>query len=112
MKTFPEFKGKTADDIAERVGIWLRDARKKGADVATLCLIMMKEADGSFKAQIGSREMLIVQVSRMDPVAGVNIARELMAHRDRLAIFSLDLQTKEHGLTWMDPLPNAKGGAS
>lgn len=110
MKTFPEFKGSTADDIAEKVGLWLRDAREKGANVAFLCLIMMKTKDGVFSAQIGSREMLIVQVSQMDAAAGVNIARELAAHRDRLAIFSLDLETKEHGLTWLDPLPNAVGG--
>lgn len=106
----PEFTGETADDIAEQVGLWLRDARSSGADVGRLALIIIKTADGHFKGQVGTRGMLILQVYDVNPDAGARIAEEIFKHRDRLAIYAIDQQTNEGGLSWLDPLPNTSGG--
>lgn len=107
--TFPVFESPTDDGIAEAVGLYLRD---RSAPTNEIVVLMIRKPDGAFMASVGGRGQLLRQVRRQSPKTAKRLAVELSDHRKRgqIPFYTMDEIEKSCGLSWLPPLPNAKGG--
>jgi hypothetical protein len=106
-----EFRGKTAEEVSEKLGLYVREKIAAGAPIGEVVMIMMRTPDG-YAAAAGSRDGLLAQVAAMDPKAAREMRRDLKPRPGYIPIIAIDPIDREHGIEWIGPFPNAPGGSS
>lgn len=107
----PEFHGKTAEEVSEQMGLYVREQIEAGALIEKVVMIVMRTTDG-FKAAAGSRDGLLAQVAATDPKYAKELRRTLKPRPGYVPIIALDPIDGTHGVEWIGPFPNSQGGSA
>lgn len=106
-----EFRGKTADEVAEQLGLYMRQKIAAGASIGEVVAIVMRTPAG-YVGAAGTRDALLEQIQAMDPKVAGELRSELRPRPGYVPIVALDPIERTHGIEWIGPFPNAAGGES
>lgn len=106
-----EFRGETADEVAEKLGIYMREKLEAGATTRDALLIVMRSSNG-YVGAAGSRRGFLDQLLSANPEVAAAVARDTRERPGYVPLIAMDMVEMSHGVQWLGPFPNASGGAA